>query len=105
MPADRQAAAAPPASGDVALWAVPVETLLARLGASAAGLTGAEAERRLTDTGPNALRPRRSAGALRTLGGQFTSPITLLLLVAAVLSVTLGEGTDGAIILGILLVS
>jgi len=41
----------------------------------------------------------------RRLLAQFTTPICVLLLIAAVLSLGLGEQTDGTIILGILLVS
>lgn len=55
--------------------------------------------------GANVPVPRRLAGPLRLLITQFTSPITILLLTAAALSIVLGEGVDGSIILAILVLS
>ena len=86
-------------------WSVPVQRLFADLQSRPEGLSSAEAARRLAVIGPNVAAPKRRAGALRTLAAQYTSPITMLLLGAAILSLVLGEGVDGTIILGILLVS
>ncbi|HEX6534467.1 MAG TPA: magnesium-translocating P-type ATPase [Gemmatimonadaceae bacterium] len=94
---------APPPGAE--LWSAPERTLLAALRSSASGLSDWEAARRLAALGPNVAAPRRRAGPLRLLAAQFTSPITLLLLAAAVLSLVVGETVDGTIILAILLVS
>jgi Mg2+-importing ATPase len=86
-------------------WSVPLDRLLEPLGAAPKGLTSEEAARRLATFGPNVAAPRRRHGALRLLASQFTNPITLLLFIAAVLSIGVGEQLDGLIILGILISS
>ena len=86
-------------------WSGPIEPLLRGVGASPSGLTAAEAATRLARYGPNTAVPVRRRPALRLLVSQFTGPITVLLAAAAVLSMVVGETTDGAIILGILVVS
>lgn len=86
-------------------WSEPADDLLASLGSSPAGLSEGEAARRLAAYGPNVAAPRRRPGPARLLAAQFTSPVTILLLVAALLSLLVGEGVDGTIIIGILLVS
>jgi P-type Mg2+ transporter len=90
------------ARAEPAFWARPIEELYASLGASAAGLTGEAARRRLAEHGPNVVLRHRRTGVLLLLASQFASPITVLLVVAAALSLTLGERVDGEIILGIL---
>jgi Cation transporter/ATPase, N-terminus len=59
--------------------ALPAEDVLARLGSSAAGLSGDEAARRLRAVGPNAVRSHR-ARALPVLMNQLRSPLLVLLL-------------------------
>lgn len=88
-----------------AWWATTLETQLGELRSSPAGLAEAEARRRLAEHGPNVAAPRRRAAAARLFAAQLASPIAVLLLAAAVLSIGLGERVDGAIILGIILVS
>jgi P-type Mg2+ transporter len=84
---------------------VPADEVLARLATNASGLTDAEAARRLATHGPNLLRARRRTDTTALLGRQFKSPIVLILLVAAVLSVFLRDPLNGAIILAIVLAS
>lgn len=86
-------------------WTCSTDDLLAQLATSAAGLSTAEAERRLTTHGLNLLRPKRRTDRLALLGRQFRNPIVLILLFAAALSVFLRDPVNGAIILGIVLVS
>jgi P-type Mg2+ transporter len=86
-------------------WSVPLQDVLSSLNSSRAGLAEAEAERRLAQHGPNALRPDHNGHIIRLLLRQFGSPIVLLLIGAAVLSVLLHDATDGAIILMIVAVS
>jgi calcium-translocating P-type ATPase len=78
----------PPGSGDqpqvdpeAALGA-----LFSQLGSTAEGLSAREAAHRLTQYGANEIVRRRRRGHLRDLARQFTHPLALLLIVAAVLA-------------------
>ena len=88
-----------------AFWAPPVDKLFAQLRSSPAGLSREAAARRLAIHGPNRLAAAGRHPTAALLLGQFRSPITLLLIAAAVLSLALGETTDGLIVIGIILVS
>ncbi len=77
------------------------EEVLAALGSSKQGLTGAEAAARLRAVGPNAVRTHR-ASALLVLGRQVRSPLLALLAITAVVSFFVGE-RGGAIIIGVIL--
>jgi Mg2+-importing ATPase len=75
--------------------------LLQQLGVTAdAGLSGAEAKRRLAQWGPNAVSSHR-ARLLPVLWHQLRSPLLVLLLVAAVASYFTGERGD-AVIIGVI---
>ena len=89
--------AAPP------FWSAPTPALLSSLSATPAGLTSAEAARRLTADGPNSTGDGRGESAWRLLLNQFRNPLVLLLLFAMTLSFFLGETTDAAIVLAIVL--
>jgi P-type Ca2+ transporter type 2C len=67
------------------------------------GLSSAEAQRRLTEFGPNEIRRERATNALTLLVRQFASPVIWLLLVATVLSAALGEWLD-AIAIGAIVI-
>src|SRR5512141_569911 len=82
----------------------PVEEVAARLGSGAEGLSSGEAARRLAELGPNALRTHQASG-WSVLGRQLRSPILILLLVTAGLSLFLGDATNSIVIGVILLVS
>jgi Mg2+-importing ATPase len=71
----------------------------------AAGLTTTEAQRRLAEFGENRIRNERRAGALTLFIAQFKSPIILILIGAAIVSLFLQDGTDAALILAIVLAS
>ena len=86
-------------------WSVPAAELLTDLHATPAGLTGADAERRLTSGGHHRKTSNRRASDLTLLLAQFKSPIILLLLAAAGLSFSLKDVADAAIILIIVLIS
>jgi P-type Mg2+ transporter len=105
VPTDAPGPAHRAGPGAAAFWSGPVEPLLRLLETSPTGLTSTEAVERLERYGPNSAAPMRRPSALRFLAAQFTGPITLLLAAAATLSMLVGETTDGAIILGILIVS
>jgi P-type Mg2+ transporter len=92
-------------NSDDCYWSTSAEEQLRRLNSSATGLTSSEATRRLVMYGPNRLRPRRKNDWLSLLLVQFKSPITLILIGAAILSFFLRDPTDAAIILVIVLIS
>ncbi|WP_020472639.1 magnesium-translocating P-type ATPase [Zavarzinella formosa] len=87
-----------------AVWSLPVEDVLARLNATAGGLSREEGERRLATSGANRLRRNRFS-AISLLLAQFSSPIILLLIGAAGLSFVLDDPVDAGIIIGLVLVS
>jgi Ca2+-transporting ATPase len=72
---------------------------------SVAGLSSAEAARRLSQYGPNELTERRGKNPWRILLGQLTSFMVVLLIVAAAVSVFLGDKADAAAILAIVLLN
>ncbi len=86
-------------------WSVPLEELLHRLGSSAQGISTEEARRKLFAGSSRLSTSGRGMHALSLLVTQFKSPIVLILLFAAVLSLFLGEATDSLIILSIVLAS
>ncbi|MGC4192825.1 MAG: HAD-IC family P-type ATPase [Thermomicrobiales bacterium] len=86
-----------------AFWAIPPDAELAALGTGPAGLTGAEASARLESVMP--LGTHRSTPASAVFLRQFTSPITLILIGATVISAALGDTTDATTILAIVLLS
>jgi Mg2+-importing ATPase len=65
------------------------------------GLTSAEAARRLDQYGPNEPVRVRRLSALHQLVRLFATPLVAILLVAAIISATLGERTDAVIIVTI----
>jgi Mg2+-importing ATPase len=80
------------------------EAVLRRLGTRASGLTAAEVDDRLGRLGRNELEAHHRK-TLEVLAAQLRSPLVGLLGVAAGLSIAVGEGVDGTIILTILAVS
>ncbi|MGO4492115.1 cation-transporting P-type ATPase, partial [Arthrobacter sp. 2YAF22_2] len=79
-------------------------TVLAQLGSAPGGLAAADAAERLAVIGPNAVRTHEASG-WAVLGRQFRSPILILLLITAALSLSLGDATNSIVIGVILLVS
>src|SRR5437762_1932023 len=65
----------------------------------AMGLTSAQARKRLAELGENRIGSQRRAGAFTFLIAQFKSPIILILIGAAVVSLFLQDRTDAALIL------
>jgi Mg2+-importing ATPase len=81
-----------------------VEDVLARLHTSADGLSTADAQRRLAESGPNTVRSHR-ARAWPVLWHQVRSPLLALLLGAALASAFVGERTNAFIIAAIVALS
>jgi Mg2+-importing ATPase len=86
-------------------WNIPAAKILEELEATPQGLTSAEAARRLDVYGANRLKPKKKAGSLALLAGQFKSPIILILIIAALLSIFLHDHPDASIILVIVAIS
>ncbi|MDQ7839109.1 MAG: magnesium-translocating P-type ATPase [Thermodesulfobacteriota bacterium] len=84
---------------------MPVAELFGQLQTTPHGLTNDEARQRLQTYGPNLLRPQKRIKELSLLLAQFKSPITLILLFAAGLSIFLRDPTDAFIILTIIVIS
>ena len=91
--------------GVAEFWSIPAEELLNRLNTTPAGLTSAEARRRLALYGPNLLKSKRKTDALTLLLAQFKSPIIIILLGAAILSYFLADRADAIIICFIVVIS
>lgn len=92
-------------SDQSAFWSIPVEELLRRLNTTEKGLTESEAKSRLKRHGPNAILARKRPSTLSLLLSQFKSPIILLLIFAALLSLYLRDTVEATLILAIILVS
>ncbi len=86
-------------------WNMPAEDLLKDLSSGLRGLSSEEAHSRAERARAGRVRGRRKAGAIGLLLAQFKSPIVLLLILAAGLSIFLHDATDAAIILSITLLS
>jgi Mg2+-importing ATPase len=86
-----------------AFWSVPCAAMLQQLESTADGLTGGEAQRRLSLFGSNLLKPKKRSDALTLLLSQFKSPIILILLFATGLSFFLHDHVNALIILVIVL--
>ncbi len=89
----------------LAFWNTSAADLLAEIGTTLNGLPSAEAAKRLVRYGPNTLRARKRTDTLSLLLRQFKSPIILILVIAAGLSLFLRDRVDAGIILGIVVVS
>ncbi|MCL7987864.1 magnesium-translocating P-type ATPase [Sphingobacterium sp. lm-10] len=86
-------------------WARSVEELLTELNSAQGGISEEEAASRLAIYGPNSLSNKSETSAYLLFLQQFKSPITLILIAAAILSFLLQDRTDAIIILSIVLVS
>ncbi|WP_413998023.1 magnesium-translocating P-type ATPase [Flavobacterium sp. W1B] len=86
-------------------WNISPEVAFHKLASIPEGLSDLEATKRLTEYGPNTLKDNSHSSMLILFFSQFKSPITLLLIVAALLSASLGDFSDATIILCIILLS
>lgn len=94
-----------PGSSLETFWSLSAKDIYASLQSSDKGLADEEALMRLKTSGPNTLKSASRVSGLLLFLLQFKSPLTLLLLVAAGLSLSLGDRTDAIIIFVIILVS
>ena len=86
-------------------WSLSAAELLQELQTSPQGLTSAEAQERLGRYGLNRLKAKSRTDWLALFLAQFKSPIILILLFAAGLSLFLRDAPDAFIIISIVLVS
>ena len=86
-----------------AYWSKTPEQLLTELRSSPGGLNRDDAERRLEQYGPNSIQEGGRTTALGLLFNQFKSPLVLILVVAAIISIVAGEWPDAAIVLAVVL--
>lgn len=84
-------------------WSLTSEQLLSALKAFPEGLTQADAETRLNRFGLNALEERKQATTIGLFISQFKSPLVLILIFAAIVSILVGEWTDASIVLAVVL--
>ena len=84
-------------------WSRDADDLMAAQDSAHDGLASAEAARRLLQHGPNAVEDRDEQTALRLLLRQFESPLVLILVFGAGVSLWLRQWVDAGIILAIVL--
>jgi P-type Ca2+ transporter type 2C len=84
----------------------PKEEVLSALDSNLeTGLTAAEAKARLEQVGPNELEERGMKSRWRILSEQFTEIMVVILIIAAVISIVLGETTDAIVIMAIVVMN
>lgn len=86
-------------------WSRTADETFATLHCSRDGLSAAEAAIRLSHYGANADAPTRRVGIVRAVLRRLLEPLSLILLVAAIVSVATGDSIGGSIIVSILAVS
>ena len=88
---------------DTPYWSQDAAALSAALGSGPGGLSSEKAAAKLRLVGPNSVEDASHLSALRLLLRQFESPLVLILIFAAAISLVLQQWVDSAIILAIVL--
>ncbi|MES1148036.1 MAG: cation-transporting P-type ATPase, partial [Bradyrhizobium guangdongense] len=86
-------------------WQLAPDKLREQLGCGPEGLTAAEAAQRLERFGPNSDAPPSVEGAMRAILRRLMEPLSLILLIAGVISMLTGDDIGGLIIVLILTLS
>ena len=86
-----------------AFWSRSAPELIAALETTPKGLAGREPADRLSRWGPNVIAAQTEAAAIKLLARQFASPLVLILVFGAAISIFVGDWVDAAIILAIVL--
>ena len=102
MDADRRTSAAV-GDDEAVFWAGSAAGWLQTLGSRDAGLSADDAAQRLAQHGPNAVAEAQDAGAWRLALRQFQSPLVLILVFGAGVSLLLADWLDASIILTVVL--
>ena len=87
------------------IFSLSSNELLIRLETSATGLTATEAASRLEIYGPNEIAKREQVSIIIEFLSHFKSPMSIILIICAIVSGAIKELTDAIIILSIVLVS
>ncbi len=90
---------------DFPFWSLSTTELFQALQTSPDGLTSSEGRQRLARYGLNRIRDKRRTDSLTLFLAQFKSPIIIILLFAAALSLFLRDASDASIIMTIVFVS
>ncbi|HEX9251446.1 MAG TPA: HAD-IC family P-type ATPase, partial [Ignavibacteriaceae bacterium] len=86
-------------------WSLSQEEILKELETNSNGISEDEAQKRIDQYGANRLKAKKKSNSFTLLISQFKSPIILILIFAAILSIFLGDTTDAYIILTIIFIS
>ncbi len=86
-------------------WHLSQQDALSSLSTNINGLSVDESRKRLKQYGPNTIKDKTGTSVILLFVSQFKSPVTLLLIAAALLSAALGDLPDALIILAIVLIS
>ncbi len=86
-----------------AYWSCAVDQLLANLQTTRTGLSTFEAQKRLQAYGSNTLNLHKSITTWGLFLNQFKSPLVLILILAAAISVLVSDWTEAAVILAIVI--
>jgi Ca2+-transporting ATPase len=82
-----------------------IEETLSELGSNETGLSSEEAQKRLSEYGPNELKKEKGTSPLKLFLRQFTDILIIILLIATGLSLAIGETIDALIIFAIVIAS
>ena len=88
-----------------AYWTTDASNLLTQFKSRPKGLTSQEAAAQLNNSGPNVLSDEKNVGPFRLLLRQYESPLLLVHIFGAVLSLVLKQWTDAGIIIFIVVAS
>src|SRR4051812_40601621 len=86
-------------------WKLSIPEALSFTNSTEQGISQTAAEQRITTFGPNSLKEKINTKSLLLFVRQFKTPVTLLLIGAAILSMLLGDGIDSSIIFCIIIIS
>lgn len=86
-------------------WSYSKEDIFKKLDTSENGLSSEEAANKIEKYGKNTLGEEKSSSKFMVFLSQFKSPITLILIFAAILSIFTKDYSDGFIILIIIMIS
>lgn len=86
-------------------WDIPLQDLLKLLDTSPSGLTTEEANQRLIVYGPNRMAKESRFAGLITFFRFFANPLVIILLVASIISIVMGDKVGGGIIITIVMLS
>ncbi len=82
-------------------WSMDAKEILKELASSPLGLTATQTQARLVKFGPNRIKEHHQMSIIKSLARQFTSPLILILLFAAVISFFGSEYMDTIIVVTI----